>query len=92
MRRYADAHDITLDEVICDYLKCTNEYEQIDPLFEQAIKFVRNYNHASVLMLQQKFSIEFGRALTLFNQLVSSKYLKRCGKQEYQVLHERYKQ
>lgn len=92
MKRYAAEHGMTFDEVVKDYLKHAKEFEQKDPLFNQAAMFIQNYEHASVLMLQQKFSIEFDRALTLFSQLVSSKYLKRCGKREYQVLQERYKQ
>mgnify|MGYP001588084639 FL=1 len=99
MRRYAEAHGLTLDEVIDDYLKCANEFEQQDPLFDQkdplfdqAAIFIRNYERASVFMLQQKFSIESDRAITLFGQLVESKYLKRCSMKEYRVLQERYKQ
>lgn len=92
MRRYAEEHGLTLDEVIDDYLKFANEFEQKDPLFSQVVLFIRDYEYVSISLLQRKFSLEYERALVLINQLVMSQYLGRSKERKFQVLQERYKQ
>ena len=55
MRRYAEAHGLTLDEVIDDYLKCANEFEQQDPLFDQKIPYLTKPQYLFEIMNAHQF-------------------------------------
>jgi DNA segregation ATPase FtsK/SpoIIIE-like protein len=92
MKRYAEEHGLTLDEVIKDYLKYAKEFEQKDTLFTQVVTFIRDYEFVTISLFQRKFSIDYDRAINLVNQLVMARYLARSKERKFQVLQERYKQ
>ena len=96
LEEYASKTNATVDEVVEDildeFLEDTFPSNQVDPLFNDVIDFLKTQPFVSSPLLQRRFGVGYARSQRILQQLETNGYIFHDQKGIYKVNTDRYHQ